>query len=77
MGRSKDLTEGEKSIVIKEMAKGKTPKAIAEQINRHVVTVKRFLQNPSKRKSRKDRGVLKSVSKRDMNRLKRSVRKLP
>jgi transposase len=77
MGRSKDLTEGEKSIVIKEMAKGKTPKAIAEQINRHVVTVKIFLQNPSKRKSRKDRGVLKSVSKRDMNRLKRSVRKLP
>ena len=76
MGRSKDLT-GEKSIIIKEIAKGKTPKAIAEKISRHVVTVKRFLQNPSKRKSQTDCGVLKSVSKRDMNRLKRSVRKLP
>ena len=77
MGRSKDLTEGGKSIIIKEIAKGKTPKAIAEKISHHVVTVKRFLQNPSKRKSRMDRGVLKSVSKQDMNRLKRSVRKLP
>ena len=36
MGRRKDLTENEKSIITKEIAKGKTPKAIAEKIGRHV-----------------------------------------
>ena len=70
MGRRNDLTEAEKATIIKEIAKGKTTKSIAERINRHVVTVTRFLQNPSKRKPRSDRGVRKSVSKRDMNRLK-------
>ena len=64
MRRSKDLTEDEKNIIIKEIAKGKTTRATAEKISSHFVTVKRFLQNLSKRISRSDRGVLKSVSKR-------------
>jgi transposase-like protein len=38
MGRRKDLTEAEKATIIKEIAKGKTTKSIAERINRHVVT---------------------------------------
>jgi hypothetical protein len=59
MGRRKDLTEAEKATIIKEIAKGKTTKSIAERINRHVVTVTRFLQNPSKRKPPSDRGVRK------------------
>ena len=37
----------------------------------------RFLQNPSKTKPRSDRGVRKSVSKLDMNRLRRNLRKMP
>ena len=49
MGRRKDLTEDKKSITIKEIAKGKTPKAIAEKISCHVVSIKRFVQNPCKR----------------------------
>jgi transposase len=77
MGRSKDLAEQEKKFIIKEIAKGKTPKAIAEKIGRHVITVERFLKNPCKRKPRRDRGVVKSVSKRDMNRLRRTLRKMP
>jgi transposase len=76
MGRRKDLTEAEKATIIKESAKGKTTKSIAERINRHVVTVTRFLQNPSKRKPPSDRGVRKSVSKRDMYRLRRNLRKM-
>ncbi|CAB4004306.1 Hypothetical predicted protein [Paramuricea clavata] len=76
MGRGKDLTEGEKNIIIKEIAKGKTTKSIAESINHHVVTVKIFLQNPSEREPRSDRGVLKSVTKRDMDRLRRSIREI-
>jgi DNA-binding NarL/FixJ family response regulator len=39
MWRRKDLTEAEKATIIKEIAKGKTTKSIAERINRHVVTV--------------------------------------
>ena len=38
------------------------------------MTVGRFLKNPSRRKPRFDYGDLKSVSKRYMNRLKRSAR---
>ena len=67
MGCRKDLNKGEKNIIIKEIAKGTTTEAIAEKINRHVVTVKRFLKNPSKRKPRSDHGVLKLVTKRYMN----------
>ncbi|CAB3977339.1 Transposable element Tc3 transposase [Paramuricea clavata] len=70
-------TEAEKATIIKEIAKGKTTKSIAERINRHAVTVTRFLQNPSKRKPPSDRGVRKSVSKRDMYRLRRNLRKMP
>ena len=73
MGRGKNLTESEKALIIKEIAKDKTNKSIDERIIRHVVTVERFLKNPSRRKPRCDRGGLKSVSKRYMNRLKRSV----
>ncbi|CAB3998649.1 Transposable element Tc3 transposase [Paramuricea clavata] len=73
----KDFTEAEKATIIKEIAKGKTTKSIAERINRHVVTVTRFLQNLSKRKPPSDRGIRKSVSKRDMYRLKRNLRKMP
>ena len=40
-----------------------------------MVTVTRCLQNPSKRKP-SDRGVRKSVSKRDMYRLRRNLRKI-
>ena len=38
MGCGKDLAEGEKVLVIKEIAKVKKKKSIAERINRCVVT---------------------------------------
>ena len=38
MGCGKDLAEGEKVLVIKEIAKVKTNKLIAERINRCVMT---------------------------------------
>ena len=40
MGCGKDLAEGEKVLVIKEIAKVKTNKSIAERINRCVMTKK-------------------------------------
>ena len=77
MGLGKDLTEGEKRTIIKEIATGNAPGAIAKEIGRHVGTVKRFVLSPSERKPRCDRGVLKSVTKRDFRRLRRSIRKMP
>ena len=38
MGCGKDLAEGEKVLVVKEIAKVKTNKSIAERINRCVMT---------------------------------------
>ena len=66
----KDLAEGEKVLVIKEIAKVKTNKSIAERINRCVITeigkCKDFWKNPSKRKPRSE------VAMRDMNQLKKT-----
>ena len=78
MGCRKDLTDDEKQIIIKELANATTPEVIANRINRHVVTVNKFLNDSvKKRKIRADCGSRKSVSKRDLNSLKRKLRKLP
>ena len=47
------------------MAKGTPLKVIATSIGRHVDTVKRYLSNPSPRKTRADVGILKRVTDRD------------
>ena len=65
VGRRKDLTDDEKRIIIKELANATTPEVIANRINRHVVTVNKFLFR--KRKIRADSVSRKSFSKRDLN----------
>ena len=78
MGRRTDLTDDEKRILVKELANATTPEMIASKINRHVVTVNKFVNDPlKKRKIRADCGSRKSVSKRDLNSLKRKLRKIP
>ena len=75
MGRRKDLTDDEKRIIIKELANATTPEVIANRINRHVVTVNKFLSDPfRKRKIRADCGSRKSVSERDLNSLKKTTK---
>ena len=78
MGRGKDPNDDEKRQIIKEFGKSTPLENIAKKISRHLVTVKRFLHDPmKKRKTRSDRGVLKSVTKRDLTSLKRNLRKVP
>ena len=78
MGRRTDLTDDEKRIMVKELANATTPEMISSKINRHVVTVNKFVNDPlKKRRIRVDCGSRKSVSKRDLNSLKRKLRKLP
>ena len=77
VGRGKDLNDGEKRQIIKELGKSTPLENIAKKINCHLVTVKRFLHDPmKKRKTRSDRGILKSVTKRDLSSLKRNLRKV-
>ena len=71
-----DLVEGEKVLVIKEIAKVRTNKSIAGRINRCMLTeigksVRILGKNPSKRKPWSDRGGLNLLSMCDMNRLKK------
>ena len=62
----KDLAEGEKVLVIKEIAKVRTNKSIAGRINHCVMKE----IGESVRKPRSDRGGLNFLSMRDINRLK-------
>ena len=68
----------EKREIIKKLVKSTPLENIAKKINRHLVTVKRFVYDPmKKRKTRSDRGILKSVTKRDLDNLIRNLRKVP
>ena len=78
MGKAKDLIEAEKCIIVKELAKGTPPKVIAISIGRHVDTVKRYLSNPSPRKTRQMiASVLKKVTDCDRRNIKRQLFKNP
>lgn len=77
MGRAKALTEEEKQTIIIEIAK-KTPCAsIASMLGRHVKTIQRFLKDPSNRKTRSDKGKIKTVNMRDIRNIKRQISKKP
>ena len=76
MACGKDLAEGEKVLVMKEITKVKTNKSIAERINRCVMTeigesIRSFGKILQRGKPRSDRRVLNLFSMRDMNRLKK------
>jgi len=77
MGRARGLTDAEKAKIVKDMAKGTPIKDIAASVGRHVDTVKRYLADPSPRKKRKDSGVLKIASTRDLRNVKRIISKKP
>ena len=72
------ISTTKKREIIKELTKSTPLENIAKKINRHLVTVKRFVHDPMKKKKiRADRGILKSVTKRDLNNLKRNLGKVP
>ena len=66
MGRGKDVSEQERNFIIKEIAKMKPKAEIAAQIERHVKTINRFLENPKIRKEHNDKGKLRKISARDV-----------
>ena len=60
-----NLNDEEKKRIIKELGKSTSLEDIAKKINSHLVTVKWFLHDPMRmRKTRSDRNVPKSVTRR-------------
>lgn len=77
MGRARGLSDAEKATIVKETGKGSSPRGIATKLGRHIDTIRRYLKNPSPRKQRSDSGVLKSVTARDLRKIRKIVRIKP
>ena len=74
MVKGKDLAEYN---IVKEIAKGISPKVIANFFDRHVDTVKPYLANLSQWKTWLNVGVMKSVTDRDLLNFKGQMFKKP
>lgn len=80
MGRKGALTEVEKSKIIQGLHKKHSTLAISKIIGRDHRTVKKFACNPSSCNGRSDKGKMRKngpVSQRDLNLIKREVRRNP
>lgn len=61
------------SEITKETAQGIFSPDVAQKLGRHADTVKRFLKDHSTRNSRSDRGVFKTVMRRDLRKINRQL----
>ena len=77
MPKSNLLTKEEKSTIISMLADRRSTLAISKTINRDHRTIKSFVKNPLKIRTRKDKGKRKKVTKKDMLCLKRSLARNP
>lgn len=77
MGRGKDLSETEKSTIVRLLAEGMSISEIAKSLKRYIRTVSNFLKNINHRRIRSDKGKIKVVTDKEMMKLKRSVTKMP
>lgn len=73
MGRKKDLSDEEKSLIIQKTAKGVPIEVIAKDLSRHKRTIQRFLADPSSRKKRSDAGSSKLKTVRNLRRIRRAL----
>ena len=77
MGRKCGLTNVEKSTITIELGKGKSTLEIAKILGRYHQTVKNYAKDPSKVRTRSDKGKNRIVSRRSMMRIKREATKNP
>lgn len=73
MGRNCDLTASEKSVIISELAKGKSTLEISKMIGRYHQTAKRFIAAPTKVCKRTDKGHSRVVSQCSLSQSKREA----
>ena len=77
MGKQKDLTQEEKKNIVQRLAQGKKSIEISKQLCRDHRTVKRFIANSNKARKRSDKGVCRSISRRQLSTIKQEVARHP
>jgi transposase len=77
MSRRKCLNEDEKSAIVCQLNEGKSVKQISADLKRDPRTIKKFVANPFAKTMRKDKGKNKVLSRRDLSRITRQLRKAP
>lgn len=77
MGQKRDLATSEKSTIVSELGKGKTTLEISKILKRDHRTVKKFVESSAAARSRSDKGVSRTISRRTLSRVTREVVKNP
>ena len=75
MDKQKDLTEEEKSTIVRCLAEGRKSTEIAKLLCRNHRNVKRFIANANQTRKRCDKGVKRKISRRQMSAIKREAMK--
>ena len=73
MGKQKDLTEEEKSTIVRCLAEGRKSTESAKELCRDHGTVKRFIANADRTRKRCDKGLKRKTSRRQMSAIKREA----
>lgn len=73
MGAKSDLSDIEKTAIVRFLGEGYTPLTISKQLKRDHRTVKKFIKNSQNIRCRKDKGKFRSIKQKEMLKLKLSV----
>ena len=77
MGKKRDLTKEEKSGIIMRLSKGECTNDIAKKLQRDHRTIKRFVQNSQDGRKPRVEKACRTLSSRELSRIKREVAKRP
>uniref|UniRef100_A0A8C5MML4 Tc1-like transposase DDE domain-containing protein n=1 Tax=Leptobrachium leishanense TaxID=445787 RepID=A0A8C5MML4_9ANUR len=77
MGKKKDLSAAEKSEIVQCLGRGMKTLDISRKLKRDHRTIKTFVADSVHRRVRADKGTLRKISARSMNRIKRAAAKIP
>jgi transposase len=77
MGKKSDLTAQEKAEIVRKVAAGESTLSVAKELHRDHRTVKRFTDNATFERSRTEKSKFRSVSTRQLAKLRREVAKHP
>lgn len=77
MSRRPCLSDVEKTSIVSKLADGLTIKTIAAQLDRDPRTIKKYCTDPLKKVPRKDKGKRRAMTRRDLSKVSRELRKNP
>lgn len=77
MERGKDLSDEEKSVIIRKSTKDTSIQTDADMLGRHVHTVRQFLRDPSPKKKWSYSGVPRTLPATDLKNISWNLRKNP